>query len=345
MHLSRIESVDVVRVIAILAVIAIHTTPFETEGAPLGTAFDLATQVNLLARFAVPFFFVVSGFFWGTKIHGGNRIAESSKKMSKRILTIFGAWSLIYLLPFNPATIAEQGSFGFVKIVYWNLSSIANDPIRFLFQGSSVHLWFLIGLLCCVAISAVLVAYNRVNLLIGLSIVLYAIGLFGKAYSDTPLGIHVDFNTRNGPFFGLVFFVSGYVLSSRQPHDSWFTKGLGLLLTGYIVQFAELQFLHDRFGTSLLQDYTIGTYFLGLGSALMALSNVTFLRVRGLGSIGSFVLGIYAIHLIFVDLLRPVNRLTSSPLWEVGNVFAVLILSFLVVYAMSKNRFTRAIVM
>jgi len=191
----------------------------------------------------------------------------------------------------------------------------------------------------------VLVACNMVAPLIILSIMLYVIGLLAKAYADTPLGIHVEFNTRNGPFFGLIFFVSGYMLSRRQPKETWFARGLVLLLAGYILLFSELLFLHHHFGTSMRQDFLIGTYGIGVGSSLMALSNVSFLRSRTLGSIGPLVLGIYAVHSVFVDLLGPsVDKSTGSPLLDLGYVLAVFTLSLGVVYAMSRTRLTRTIV-
>lgn len=55
MYERRIKSIELFRVISIIAVILIHTTPFSASG-PLGERLDLATILNQLARFAVPFF-------------------------------------------------------------------------------------------------------------------------------------------------------------------------------------------------------------------------------------------------------------------------------------------------
>jgi hypothetical protein len=32
-----------------------------------------------------------------------------------------------------------------------------------------------------------------------------------------------EFNTRNGPFFGMLLFATGYWLSSKNPTTRWFT--------------------------------------------------------------------------------------------------------------------------
>ena len=66
-----------------------------------------------------------------------------------------------------------------------------------------------------------------------------------------PAGLHVTFNFRDGPFFSLIFFVTGY-------------------------------FLHKR-------DYVAGTYFFGVGVALIALSDSPWLPSPRLAAIGPYV--------------------------------------------------------
>ena len=342
--MTRIDSVDSFRVLAILAVIVIHTVPFGYGESAVGEAFDLATVANQLARFAVPFFFVVTGFFWGKKTGTRAQTFDASIKMSKRLATLFVFWSLIYILPFNPVSIVHQGPIALARGIGANVQAMVDHPFRLLFEGTKGHLWFLAALLCCLMISALFVAFDKAALLLILAVALYAVGLLGKAYANTPLGIQIQFNTRNGPFFGLLFFVSGYLLSRRKPQESWFAKGLALTVLGYCVHFLELYFLHRRYGTTLAQDYLVGTYLLGLGSALMALSNHAFLRLPALRAVGPRVLGIYAIHVVFVELLYPVRLWISSPLWDIAYVLLVFALSFFAVSAMVKTGIGRRMV-
>lgn len=61
---SRIESVDLFRLLAIFCVIMIHAKPF--LGSTLfgcGVNNYLGIFINQISRFAVPFFFTISGFF------------------------------------------------------------------------------------------------------------------------------------------------------------------------------------------------------------------------------------------------------------------------------------------
>lgn len=221
--MARIESVDTFRFLAISAVIAIHTSPFglsinEKPGDALNF-MSLNTLVDLLARFGVPYFFVISGYFWGIKIRNGVCPNTVSKRTAKKLLTLFLVWSAVYIPFFDVGSFAEYGLIGPFKTAYWHLLDLLNNPVTFVFQGTKGHLWFLAGLLCSIAIVTPFVKKRKTNALVMLSIVLYLIGILAKAYSASPFGISLDFNTRNGPFFGTVFlYLVTYYQAYSQPH-------------------------------------------------------------------------------------------------------------------------------
>ena len=70
---------------------------------------------------------------------------------------------------------------------------------------------------------------------------------------------------------------------------------------------------------------------MGIGMALMALSNKPFPGRDFLSGIGKLTLGIYLIHPIFVALAGVVCFYTTSAWWEVAYVFVVLVLAVLAV--------------
>lgn len=323
----------------------IHTTPFESTSSSIGNELDAATVVNQLARFAVPFFFVISGFFWSRKISSTGDIFGSSLQLSKRLLVLFCSWSLIYIFPWNAAESFDFGSFGPLKQLYWNIGSSINHPLRTLLEGTGIHLWFLMGLLCSVIISALLLRLRMGFALAPLAVLLYAVGLAGKAYRDTPIGFHVDFNFRDGPFFSLIFFVTGHFLHTRRPAHHWCRTGLLLASVGLALHFLELLLLHRLWGSSMLQDYVVGTYLFGTGCALVALSRDPRIAWSWTSSIGPLVLGIYALHVVFVDLLAPLDRLWSPhPAWEIAYPVIVFLLSTLLARWLSRFSMTRPLV-
>lgn len=342
--LIRIKSVDSVRIVALAAVIAIHTRPFHT-GDATDDIGSLAVTINQLARFAVPFFFVISGYFWGVKIRSGAAPAEVTTAMANRILVIFGVWSTFYALPYNVAEIPQLGVLGYLKNAYWSVLSLLRHPVVAVLQGTKSHLWFLMALLFPLGLGSLLVRLRRPGLLVVLAVVLYVIGLLGKAYADTPFGIHTDFNTRNGPFFSTIFFVSGYMLSKARPNHRWFSFGAILVVLGTGIHFIELYYLSTLYGSTSLPDFLVGTYFTGVGMAILALSNARCLQGRFVSEMGKFTLGIYAIHYFFVDLLRPVGSLTKSGFWEVGYVVLVLFLSIFTVNILARNETVRKVLM
>ena len=71
---ERIRSVDVFRVLAIAAVIALHTAPHAGPDA-VGSRFDARTVWDQLERFAVPLFFMLSGYFWAGRCQDGGQPA------------------------------------------------------------------------------------------------------------------------------------------------------------------------------------------------------------------------------------------------------------------------------
>jgi surface polysaccharide O-acyltransferase-like enzyme len=329
--MPRITSVETLRVIAILGVILIHTSPFQAdlpESRPIYAWLDAV--INGLARFAVPFFFVICGYFWGCKIRQGADVATSALGMIKRLLLLYGIWCLIYLLPLNIAGFFQFGSLGPVKIAYWNLLQSLANPFTLLLEGTCVHLWFLPALVCAIAITSLAVSRGALLPVCILAVLLYALGVFGRAYAATEIGVSLPFNPRNGPFFSTLLFVSGYVLSARQTHNAAVWGGF-LWCAGWLLQTAEWAFLRPDTGWAQYPDFVFGTYFMGLGAALVALSNPAWLADSRLCHQGGATLGVYLLHFWFIYWLGPLDTAWDHPLWEMAYPVLVALLSFITV--------------
>jgi surface polysaccharide O-acyltransferase-like enzyme len=323
---DRNNTVDYMRFIAIIAVISIHVTSVTI---PVLEATDTYYFVNIIlnqiSRFAVPFFFCLSGFYWGTKVRSGSIGAWSlSVSSSKKLLYLFSVWSLIYLLPYNFSTIGELGVMGPLKYAYWGWMHHIDNPYLFLLQGSKLHLWFFISLIMTQLLTGALVRYGI--LLILLSIFLFVLAVLSKVYANSPIGIELGFNTRNGPFFSTIFFVSGYYLSKYTVRKSWLIYGGFALLLGVALHFTEIFFLYYNYGASLTDDFVFGTYFMGLGFTLLAISSPSFIGCNKVFIwLGRNSLALFLVHFIFVDLL--LNSLTSRHL--IAELFLYILLVLL----------------
>lgn len=148
-------------------------------------------------------------------------------------------------------------------------------------EGSKSHLWFLPSLLICLSISSVFVKRNFAPALIIVSILLYITGVLGKSYSSTPYGIDININTRDGPFFGLIFFVTGYYLSRINPSGILMRYGLALLSVGFFAQAFELYILNKNYGVLKIQDYCFSTYLMGIGAAMIGIYSAPLPYTQG----------------------------------------------------------------
>jgi surface polysaccharide O-acyltransferase-like enzyme len=341
--MKRIISVDVMKVVAIISVIMIHTTPFYDM--PLENDFYkyISFFMNQIPRFAVPFFFIISGYFWGYKIQKGTPVMQLSMKMLKRLSIIFICWSVIYILPYNVSSIFSYGILGPFRIVHDNIAYLIENPLNLIFEGTKIHLWFLVSLASALIIASLFIKNQWEKSLIFVSIILYIFGLLAKAY--TSVGIAIEFNTRNGPFFSTIFFTIGYILSKYKHQKKWFFYGILLFIVGLILHLSEVYVIWKYLEGSSRQDYVVGTLFMGTGISIAALSNHPVLRITPLARLGKYVLGIYVIHYLFVDLFEPIDKVVFNTFWELGYVVLVMLLSVFSVFILSKGKTTKKIVM
>ena len=115
--------IDWLRLAAAILVIAIHTSPLADFSE---TGDFILTRV--LARIAVPFFFITSGYFLLSRYHDSDR---KLRHFLKKTGWIYGASILLYL-PLN----FRNGYFSQSQL----LPELLKDLI---FDGTMYHLWYL----------------------------------------------------------------------------------------------------------------------------------------------------------------------------------------------------------
>src|SRR5471030_1233615 len=112
--------IDILRLVFAALVVSIHTMAFKSINEDLWIATSMG-----IARLAVPFFLIVSGYFLYNRIGS----EKESKSTLKRLLILYTSWVLIEIITLFPMV----------------LSSLGAPPIliieRLLFIGITGSLW------------------------------------------------------------------------------------------------------------------------------------------------------------------------------------------------------------
>lgn len=98
-----VKSIDSLRILSILAVLIVHTTTrtLEMTRSDL-VGFPLTIFLNQIARFAVPLFFIISGFVLEANFDQNSGYMNFLKKRFSKILIPYIFWSgIYYLLVYN----------------------------------------------------------------------------------------------------------------------------------------------------------------------------------------------------------------------------------------------------
>ena len=164
---DRNNLIDVLRLICAYMVVAIHTHPLQ-ECSKLGT-YILS---SVIPQIAVPFFFVVSGYFFYNKVIGNSDSVERCVvKQIKNVLKEYCLWSVLYIVVnFMNMIIGENFTLkGF----------IADTIIRFFFAGTFYHLWYMVALIVSMCIVGIFLKIDKAKLAYMISMPLYTIGVLG----------------------------------------------------------------------------------------------------------------------------------------------------------------------
>ena len=300
---------DRFRLIAALLVIAIHTSPLASFS---GESDFFLTRV--LARIAVPFFLMVTGFFFPSD-------PDKLRKSLKKLCLLYGAAILLYL------------PLGFYAGHYRSL--YFTDALRMLlFDGSFYHLWYfpaaITGMIIVFALKRVL----KLRRVCVISVVLYVIGLFGDSYFGLaeklpPVkaayeGMFRLFSyTRNGIFMAPVFLVLGILIqeySRKSLHRSTLRYALCLLVS-FVCMTVEAFTLHNL---RLQRHDSMYVFLLPVMVSLFLLllslpetaapRRTTAVPIAGAATprkaaIASAAMWIYLLHPAFIVLVRAAAKL------------------------------------
>ena len=292
----KIASLELGRIISMLAIVVLHSH-IMLSGPLFNDTPWFGYIIDQLMRFAVPFFFITSGYLIAPKLT--QTPFRTLKNYSLPLLKIWVIWSIICLLmPFNWEVLATQGYLA-ERSGYWGW--LMQNPLNTLLEGGLIHLWFIPGLIFAVGIVALCVHYNLTRLLPLIAIILYVYGLAGGSYVKLT-EIWTPFFTRNGPFFSTIMVWIGFEIRTRNFSLS-FKAATMLALTGLAIHFAEAVWLSGYDVPFNSHDFLLGTPIWGMGLFMLLLNKPHLGDHPLVYGLGDKVLGIYVAHMpIFIIL-------------------------------------------
>jgi surface polysaccharide O-acyltransferase-like enzyme len=353
---GRIPSIDSLRAVAVFAVILMHTVPFngsfplllQGDGSMLlkGT---LEFAINQFVRFAVPFFFIIAGYFYGVK----SRSAESRHGWQvsyvKRMVTIWLFWSIIYLLSFIlfPKGVIRQQAMGYGDIAHSLWLYYQANPLHLL--TISGHLWFFPALLVAFFVIDLFRRMHMQNAVLPIVVAMYGIVLLLTSYAmesswSTLSAVLARVNTlrvRNievvcAYVYGLLYTAIGVALADKRMQASR-RVSLSIVAAGLLLSIAEVLFIEHYTDISPEDiQFLIGTIPLATGLAILAISHPEIGRNSFLARCGRYTLGIYVCHVIFLRMLLALDSGIEGTAWELVVPVVVWFLSLMLVLVLSR---------
>lgn len=313
---------DRFRLPAALLVIAIHTSPLDTFS-PEGDFF----LTRVLARIAVPFFFMVTGQFVIGKI-----MAAGEEQSKRQILLSYLRKNLILYI----ISILLYLPIGIYAGQYQDMT-IMSILKMVLFDGTFYHLWYLPACLLGTVLVYLMSRFLKLRGVLIVSFVLYLTGLIGDSYFGLvqklpALNILYEFffricsYTRNGLFFAPLFLALGAWCTKRNRCGT--LVSLTLLLFSFLLMTGEAFTLrhfswqrHDSMYLMLV-PVMISLYCLLL--SLPCSCGKTEKRFR------SVSLWVYILHPAFIIIVRGAAKvLHLTPLLVENSLIHYLIVSAL----------------
>lgn len=340
------NAIDLAKFVCSILVVSIHIPPFGTSDELIIIRYLNYGIQCYLARLAVPFFFVSSGFFLYKRLTLKAFCIETVKKYILRMLRLYMIWSLIYFpLSFIAFFHNEKG------ICCAILEYIRNC----VFLGSYKHLWYLNASVVAVAIISFFLCRKKSPKKIFLiSFVFYMIGLFAQSWfgfikplsilAPTVWGIlkilqSIMVTTRNGLFEGFFFMSMGMffayyriALSRRMVVIGFVISMVFLLLEVILLEYFDFIREHDMY--FFLAPVTF--FFFALACQVEVGDSDIYRTMRRLSSL------IFFIHLeineIVVELLKIIYEPWSKNGMRFLLVFMCSLLASMVILGLSEKK-------
>ena len=320
-------AVDLFKFICCILIIAIHTKPFEAN-------FLLDGGVGLVTRFAVPYFFVASGFFFFHSLNEKENKRSYLIKYELRLLQLYAIWYVIHNV---------------INACKGEVLSIGYYIRQFILPSNGSVLWFLPAIMF-----AVFAVYelSKICDAKGIFAIAFVVWIFGycmstieplfagnEAVSGLLHAVRWKVGVQNGIFFGFPYIALSNLIAGSSLKESKKRDLLGIFIS-FCLLGGESLFVVLKIKPELTflwlfaMPMTYFTMHLTLCSKIE--SKQIFYVMRKISTL------IYVLHVLVRDLLQYI--FTATGILDPYNLllfFATTVLSLgiaILIYQLSKKK-------
>lgn len=293
------QGIDLFRIIAVVLVVMNHTYPLVSINE---TADFVLTRI--IARIAVPFFFIVSGYFVLPSIIGKNKDYSIVLRNIKKLIKLYIIATIVYLpiYVYSGYISGQKGIVDLLKDIF--------------FDGTFYHLWYLPGAVIGMVVVSLLLKKLKLFNVFLITIGLYFIGLFGDSYYGIAQNIpgvnkfyqvlYILFDyTRNGIFFAPLFLVLGAIISRQKIEPKKYIMMYGFIgsLSLMILEGLLLNYFKVQRHSSMYILLVPAMYF--LFQWILLWKNKSYKKFRNISMI------VYIVHPLAIILVRGASKIIN----------------------------------
>ena len=326
-------TIDILRIIAILAVVIVHTTTRTLEVSNFNLiSIPFTLFLNQIFRFAVPLFFIISGFVLELNFHLHESYLVYFKKRINRIFIPYIFWSGIYYF-----------------FVYTNHTE--NFFQALLGGDASYQLYFIPALLVFYLIFPLMHDFYKF-LSSKWIIVLFGLIELSLLYYDYYVqSIKIFYPIKVALFNYFVFYAGIILANNKEKFISIINKWKFLLFFGAII-FAFLIFLEGLNGYLATHNYlafysqwrpSVLIYTFVLGGFLYWLFDKDILNSSIVTTLSRLSFFVFFIHVVILEILWHVVgakvfqlQFAQSLWWDLVYFIAVTLISFSIAFLVHK---------
>jgi len=337
MKKKQYNFLNALKIIAAFFVVAIHV---HFPG-------DFGTGVIAVARFAVPFFFMVSGFF--SYYENKTSLKEKYKRKIKHVFVLFAGGTALYFL-FGAAIALYSGSVVDYLCKIFSIKSIFEFLI---FNNTSVSefLWFLPAL---IYVYFVFYIFEKAGITKKAYFLIPVLFLGGVIFRESieflpeyPAIMSNGYVCRNFLFVGLPFFMLGHFIRTNEGKliKKFSNPVLILLVVLGSAEAVAVALLHTQ------KSVYIGTFIAVFALFVFAVKNEEKFRFTNIADMGAkYSLYVYILHIMIRNVIKKGGEIVPfagkiidmlEPVYPIV-IFAIALVAS-AVYVYAKNFFKKKI--